>query len=180
MQLRSYKCKVRNAMRQYKTAQKLLFIALLIAGYGSFYASGFALAQNAQALDQGVMRHAIAISKACPGNWEKQPCLRAMSESNQDMAINYAMKVKEAGHEQELETIKETCAASTAATQGEFPAQAMRSAFTECVNGMYTVSEKTGVTPDQSHYQLIVGAVLCMNNAPQCPQLEEQMRTLVR
>lgn len=179
-------------MRYSKTAKTLLFIAFLITGYGGFAASYTVFAQSAaapqgqaqqgqpQGLDQGVIRHAMTISKACPGNWGAQSCLRAMSASNQDMAINYALKVKEAGHEQELETIKETCAASTAATQGEYPADAMRSAFTECVNGMYTVSEKTGVTPDQSHYQLIVGAVLCMNNAPQCPQLEKQMRTLVR
>lgn len=150
----------------------LSFSAFLLLPSTSLYAQ--------QAVDQTVIGHAMSVSKVCPGAWETQACLKAMSLSNQDLAVNYASAVKNAGHEAEIENVKQVCAASTAATEGDYPAYAMKSAFTECANGIYDISERTGVKPDPSHYQLLIGSVMCLSQAKECAGLEQQMRTMAQ
>lgn len=133
------------------------------------------------AFAQGTLtQHARAIASTCPANWESQACLKVVSASNMDLATGYAEKVNAAGKKSAIEDIKQLCAASTAATKGEYPAYAMQSAFTECFNGLYDVSVKTGVNPDQSHYQLLYTAILCLSKDPKCAVMEKQMKAYAR
>jgi hypothetical protein len=117
--------------------------------------------------------YARRVAPACTGGkWETQPCLKAVSESNLAFASNYIKTLRQRGKGQGGEKIKEHCAASTAASQGESPAYAMRSAFVECANMVFDVSEQTGVLPDQSHYQLLVSAVQCLDKSQACKAIE--------
>jgi len=129
----------------------------------------------AQQVTPQVMAHAKQIASICPGSWEQQNCLKAVSESNITLASNYAESLDNSGKSNHIEPLKQLCAASTAATKGEYPPAAMNSAFTECANGIYDISQKSGVAPDQSNYQLLVAAILCLNKDPQCDLLERSM-----
>ncbi|MBL4803602.1 MAG: hypothetical protein JKY71_01955 [Alphaproteobacteria bacterium] len=114
------------------------------------------------------------IAQACvSGKWEQQPCLKAVSENNLVMASNYIAALDEAGKKQQGEMVKQKCAASTAATKGEYPANAMRSAYVECVNHVVDTVKATGMLPDQSQYQLLVGAVQCLDKATACSAIEQ-------
>lgn len=155
-----------------KTAQLFFFCAALIF-------SGSATA-NAQQISPQVLAHAKQIGQTCPQKWETQGCLAAVSSSNKTLAVNYMRALEAKGNKPAMEQVKQTCAAATAATEGEYPAYAMQSAFTECTNSLYDISQKTGVLPDQSHYQLLVGSVLCLSKAPQCAALETQMGKMAR
>ena len=144
----------------------------------SFQAS-HAQAQSAS-VDQNVLRHAVNIAKLCPQNWESDTCLKAVSLSNKDMAVKYAGALEASGKKDSIEQLKQVCAAATVTEEDvgeEIPAYAFLSAYTECANGIYDISEQTGVKPNQQHYQLIVGSVLCLNKAPQCTVLERQMES---
>lgn len=148
-----------------------LFATLLLAAF-----FGFSASSNAQKIKPQVMAHAKKIASICPGSWEHQNCLEAVSASNITLASNYAQALDDAGKSNQLEPLKQLCAASTAATKGEYPPEAMNSAFTECANGIYDISRKSGVKPDQSNYQLLVAAILCLNKDPQCQMLEKSMQ----
>lgn len=121
--------------------------------------------------------HAGTVGAVCPGQWESQDCLKAVSESNMVLAANYMETLVNRNLKPESEKIKQHCAASTAATQGEYPAYAMKSAFTECANMISDVSDLTGVTPDVSHYQILVGSVLCMDKDQRCAVIEQGLRS---
>lgn len=136
---------------------------------------GMATSANAQQVTPQVMAHAKKIASTCPGSWEQQSCLQAVSESNITLASNYAESLDNSGKSNQIEPLKQVCAASTAATKGEYPPAAMNSAFTECANGIYDISQKSGIAPDQSNYQLLVAAILCLNKDPQCELLERSM-----
>ncbi len=135
---------------------------------------------SSNSVSQAVRSYAQKISRVCPGNWEAYPCLQAVSESTLVMAANYAGALKNRGYTAAVEKIKNHCAAATAAREREFPAYAMKSAYTECANMIYDVTEETGLKPDQSHYQLLVGPILCMSDDWRCETLEDQMRAMVR
>jgi hypothetical protein len=122
------------------------------------------------------VEHAKQVSRACPGKWEAQPCLKAVSESTLVLASNYAANLQQKGHPKQVEMIKEHCAAATAARQGEFPANAMRSAFVECANTIVDTTDQTGVAPDASHYQLLVGPVLCLDGDRRCAFIEDGLK----
>lgn len=155
-----------------KTAQLFFFCAALLIGFANIAA--------AQQISPQVLAHAKQIGQTCPQKWETQPCLAAISSSNKTLAVNYMQSLEAKGKKSAMEQVKQLCAASTAATEGEYPAYAMQSAFTECTNGLYDISQKTGVLPDQSHYQLLVGSVLCLSKAPQCAALEAGMQKATR
>jgi len=121
-------------------------------------------------------QHAKIVSKACLGKWETQSCLKAVSDSALVMISNYAAKLKKNGKGSSLETLKEHCAASTAASNGEYPADAMVSAYVECANIISDINDATGLMPDQSHYQLLVGPVLCIRKDRRCAAIEEGLR----
>ena len=110
------------------------------------------------------------------GRWETQQCLAAVSESSLVLAANYAETLSNAGHEFAVEEIKEHCAAGTAATKGEYPAYALKSAWIECANTMYDLSETTGIEPNPSHYQLLVGPILCLEKDRRCQNVEVGLR----
>jgi hypothetical protein len=77
------------------------------------------------------------------------------------------------------EKIKQHCAAATAAREQEFPAYAMKSAFIECANMMSDVSDETRITPDLSHYQLLIGATMCLNKDPGCAEITKTLRQYI-
>ena len=114
-------------------------------------------------------------NKCLNSQWERQPCLRAVSQNNLIMASEYADALGKAGKNQEAEFIKETCAASTAASKEEFPAYAMRSAFVECVNAIPSAANATGILPDQSQFQLLVAAIQCLDKTEACPAIEQSL-----
>lgn len=112
----------------------------------------------------------------CPGQWESASCLRAVSQSNLTMVSNYGEVLHNARKAQAAEQIKQNCAASTAATEGDYPAYAMKSAFIECANAITTISEQTGTAPDLSQFQLLVGATMCLDKGAGCAQIEAGLR----
>ncbi|MAE50190.1 MAG: hypothetical protein CMH27_00085 [Micavibrio sp.] len=133
-------------------------------------------ASNAQQPTPVTIVHAKTIAETCPGQWEHQRCLQSLSYSNLALAGQYAEALNKAGKKDAIETLRQTCAASTAATKGEYPPAAMTSAFTTCANSIYSLSEETGIKPDQSHYQLLIAAILCLNKDPQCELLEAGLK----
>lgn len=154
------------------TALSLLSLSILAL------ANPAAQAQQAQAqatISPQVAAFAKKIASTCPGNWENQSCLKDISESNIAMVSNYAQALDNAGKNEALEPLKQTCAASTAATKGVYPPEAMKSAFTECANGIYDITTKTSISPDQSHYQLLIAGILCLSKDPQCKLLETSL-----
>lgn len=133
-------------------------------------------APKEEAPSQNALNNARSVANTClGGQWEKQACLKAVSQNNLIMASEYAGALKEAGKAQEAEFIKETCAASTAAAQEEFPAYAMRSAFTECVNAIPSAANATGILPDQSQFQLLVAAIQCLDKGEACTAIEQSL-----
>jgi hypothetical protein len=116
----------------------------------------------------GIREQASAMANVCLDNWQAPACLKAVSTSALVLAANYGTALQQGGHAAEAEEIKQHCAASTAATQGDYPAAAMKSAFTECANTVSDVAGKTGVNPDPSQYQLLVGPVMCLEGDPRC------------
>lgn len=120
--------------------------------------------------------HAGSVASACLSNWESPACLQAMSNSNMVLISNYGAELQQKGKNEAAESIKQHCAASTAAREQQFPAYAMKSAFTECANTMSDVTEQTGISPDPSHYQLLVASVLCMNGDRQCAPISQALK----
>ena len=130
-----------------------------------------------KAASENAIEFAKRVAKACvPGQWEGQPCLKAVSENNLVMLANYGEALQKRKKDKAVELIKEHCSASTAATQGEFPAYAMRSAFVECANMIYDITESSGILPDQSQYQLLVGAVQCLDKTVACAGIEKGLQ----
>jgi hypothetical protein len=125
---------------------------------------------------------ALQLGKAaggvCPDHWDSPECLSVISQSNFMMLANYGSDLQQKGHNDEAEQVKQHCAASTAAREQSFPAYAMKSAFIECANLLSDLTEKTGMKPDMSEYQLMVGSVLCMNKDARCASISEQLKAL--
>ena len=124
--------------------------------------------------------HARLVSRACLGQWESQKCLKAVSDSSLIMVANYGAALKRKGKGSQLETLKNHCAASTAASNGEYPAYAMQSAYAECANIISDIVDATNIMPDQSHYQLLVGPVLCLSKDRRCRGIESDLRKYTR
>ena len=121
-------------------------------------------------------QHASQIASSCPGQWDGQICLKAVSEATMVMASTYGEVLQEQKHDASAENLKQHCAAATAASQGVYPAEAMRSAFTECANTMSDISNDTQIMPDPSLYQLLVGAVLCLDKDKTCANVESGLK----
>lgn len=134
--------------------------------------SGPAHAQSALAV-----QNAKDVAKVCPARWTEQTCLSSVSKVTLTMAANYAGSLQESGKTAESESIKQDCAAATAASEGAYPAYAIQSAFTECANTIADISEKTGMNPDLSQYQILGGAVLCLQKNPACVFIEMGLKT---
>ncbi len=124
---------------------------------------------HAAAIDTTTKNHVKSVAQSCLNHkWETSECLRAVSNSNFEMAVAYGTALQDAGKESAAEKIKQHCAASTAARERSFPASAMQSAFTECANIITDVADSANMTPDLNLYQLLVGAVLCLGDDPRC------------
>lgn len=121
---------------------------------------------------------AQTLSANCLRSWTTQPCLKNISQSVLVLAANYAGDLESQGLIGAVEQIKQHCSAATAGTKGEYPAYAMQSAFTECANMIYDVSEQTKIKPDLSHYQLLVSSILCMNKDRSCSNIEKSLSSL--
>lgn len=117
--------------------------------------------------------HAGRVADVCPEHWETPECLSAVSESNLVLVANYGATLDKRGKKKSLEQLKEHCAASTAGSRGDYPAYAMRSAFVECANIIVDISNATRIEPDKSHYQILVGSVLCLDEDRRCSYVEE-------
>jgi hypothetical protein len=122
------------------------------------------------------LTYAKLLGQSCPGQWESQTCLKAASQSSLTLAANYGGALQERKLNAEAEDIKQHCAASTAATQGEYPAYALKSAFIECANTMSDVAAKTSIDPDVSHYQLLVATVMCLDKDAGCVEIEKTLK----
>jgi hypothetical protein len=151
-----------------KTAIITSIFALMI-----LFSGASARAEEARPPRQPASTHASDIGKLCPGKWEDASCLAAVSQSNYDLTLGYADALAKAP--QAVESLKQHCAAATV-IDSNIPAYAYKSAYTECANGIYDISENTGVSPDTSHYQLLVGAVLCLSKDARCAGIESQLK----
>jgi len=153
---------------------KCAFVGLLFISFG-------AQAQMAPQPSAMAVQFAQLVSKACLNKqWETPACLSAVSNSNLALAATYGSDLQNKGFAAAAEQIKQHCAASTAAREQAYPAYAMKSAFTECANMIYDVSEQTKVTPDQAHYQLLVAPILCMSNDQRCLGVEQGLAPYAR
>ncbi len=130
----------------------------------------------AHATSSFTQNDATQIASACIGSWNSQNCLQAVSQSNLALASEYGSALQQSGKETEAESIKQHCAASTAATQGEFPAYAFKSAFTECANTMSDVYDQTKLAPDSTRFQVLLGAIWCLDGDPQCANVENGLK----
>ncbi len=150
-----------------------IMLVVLCTNFG-----GYAQAQyyvSKQSNEPSVI-HAKQVAGACLGQWEAQGCLSAVSESTLVLAANYAGVLEAQGKKSAVEQIKQHCAAGTAAMRENIPAYAMKSAWAECANMIYDVSETTGTVPDQSHYQLLAGPILCLEKDRRCADVEQGLK----
>ncbi len=128
-------------------------------------------------VDMNFSNDAGNIARSCPQQWEDEECLRATSQAALVLVSNYGGRLDQAGKKGHMETLKENCAASTAATQEDgIPAYAMKSAYTVCMNSIADVADASGVKPDPSYMQLLLATVLCMEKSPQCQMMELALR----
>lgn len=123
--------------------------------------------------------HVKDMGAKCPSAWQSKGCIVAMANSNLTLASVYAELLQNGGQSDSTNALKEHCAASTAAIQVEVPAYAMKSAMTECANTITDISEATGITPDPTHYQLLIGGIFCLEDGnANCPAVEEGLKRL--
>lgn len=148
-------------------------IRKLIIAVTVFYVVAFPV--QAQTVSPDSMTHARNIANVCPNAWDSEACLKAVSESNLVMVSNYGAVLQEKKLEAQAETLKQHCAASTAAREQVYPAYAMKSAFTECANIISDLVDQTKIRPDVDHYQLLVVPVLCLSQDARCVPLEKAL-----
>lgn len=142
----------------------------------AFTPAAFAQTGAAETPSAEALTYARLLGAHCPGAWESDPCLSAISKSNLALASNYGAKLQENKQNDAAENIKQLCAASTAAAEGSYPAYAMKSAFIECANAINDTANKTRIDPDKSHYQLLVGATLCLNKDAGCESIAKSLQ----
>jgi hypothetical protein len=159
--------------------KKYFKVSVFVALYINFFTLFLALPVSQKAYAQASAEsatYARLTSTHCLGRWARQECLTSISQSTLVLAANYAGLLESHGLVDAVEEIKQHCAAATAGTKGEYPAYAMQSAFTECANMIFDISEQTQVKPDLSHYQILVGAILCLSKDRRCAGIEKQLK----
>ncbi len=119
---------------------------------------------------------AQTLSVSCLQQWDQAKCLTNISQAALILAANYAGDLESKGMIGAVEQIKQNCSAATAGTKGNYPAYAMKSAFTECANIIADVAEQTNIKPDLSHYQLLINSIMCLNKDRSCPAIEQQLQ----
>ncbi len=150
--------------------KKLALIGFMLQGLA------FAPAYAQETPSADAVTYAKLMGAHCPNAWETDACLSAVSKSNLALASNYGAKLQENKQDAAAEDIKQHCAASTAASQGSYPAYAMKSAFIECANTMSDTAAKTKIDPDLSHYQLLIGATMCLNKDAGCDSITKTLQ----
>lgn len=162
----------------------VLAIALFSITYSNGQAANaqYVKREQKQALPSDTSKeYASRVAANClGGKWEEQPCLKSVSENNLVMAANYGAKLQKSNKNADAEKLKQHCAAATAASKGEYPAYAMRSAFVECANMIYDIKEASAISPDLSQYQILVGAVQCLDGSAACKVFEMGMQRYKR
>ncbi len=151
-----------------------------------FLASVIVLALAGQSLAQTVtpsatsLKFARSVALACVADWTTQKCLGAVSDSNMTLLSNYGADLQGRKMDAAAETLKQHCAATTAATRQNVPPYAMHSALVECANAMTDLAASTGVQPDPSHYQLLIAPLLCLGADPACPAITTQLQAFIQ
>lgn len=156
----------------------LRMLALLGLTVQILMLSPIAQAQNAGAETPSAesLTYARLLGAHCPNAWESDACLSAISKSNLALVSNYGAQLQENKQDSAAENIKQHCAASTAAAEDSYPAYAMKSAFIECANAMSDTATKTRIRPDASHYQLLIGATMCLNKDSGCDSITKSLQ----
>lgn len=166
-----------RAINKARSFMAVPVLAVMLACAAPVMTAGVpARAQTAPQMSEAAAGYAKSISRQCLRGWESQRCLAALSESALALTANYAAALDKGRKKKFLDGLKNQCAAATAATEGRYPAEAMVSAYTECANAIYDISEASGVSPDLSHYQLLIGGILCLSDDPQCEIVEKGLR----
>ncbi len=124
------------------------------------------------------LSHMNNMASYCVSDWEKESCLKELSSVSMSMATNYASKLDAANKKDAMETLKQHCAASTAALKISVPAYAMKSALTECINNVFDISAATLIKPDLTLYQLMTSSVMCLGKEPSCKNIEERLLSI--
>lgn len=133
-------------------------------------------AASAQQTNYNEQDYAQAIAQSClGGRWESQPCLSAISATSNTTLATYAAALQENGQAEAVQSLKDHCSATTAASRQEVPAYAMKSALTECANTISDVTNNTGAQPNLSMFQLMVAPIVCLDGKPECAQVEQQL-----
>ena len=127
---------------------------------------------------KGAIKHVRNMSAQCKGKWETQGCMKTLSNVSLVMVSNYAADLKRHNRLSAIESLKQNCAASTAALQIKVPAYAMREAMTVCVNHISDLNDQTGLRPDPNYSQMIVGSILCIDKNMSCFLMEMQLGKL--
>lgn len=153
---------------------RMKFLSLLTLALFAF-APTTSHAENAPSTT--ALTYAKSMGQSCPGQWESQPCLKAASQSSLALAANYGGALQEKKLAADAENIKQHCAAATAATQGEYPAYALKSAFIECANTISDTATKTTLDPDVSHYQLLIATIMCLDKDAGCVEIEKTLKS---
>ena len=134
----------------------------------------------AQELSQQAIYHAGMIAKNCAPIWDNPNCIRSVGDSNYEFLSIYGAQLQYMKKDVFAENLKNSCAASTASRTDPVPAYALRSAMIECANAVSDISGKSGITPDLSHYQLMVAGTICLAGAPECQSIMEQLKSYAR
>ena len=153
------------------------FLCFLISLFLCVQTVSYAVAQTNQNPSAESVYHAQKVAASCLNKqWTAPLCLKNLSESALVLSANYAGVLESKGMIGPIEQIKQNCAAASAGTQGDYPAYALTSAFTQCANMIFDVSEQTYIKPDLSHYQILVGSILCLSRDPRCTSIEQQLK----
>ncbi|MCF8495284.1 MAG: hypothetical protein K9G62_01305 [Alphaproteobacteria bacterium] len=158
--------------------RNFLILSLLL----QFFFFLFPFSASAQTVaDKSVLDHARKVAQACPGQWEDHACSVTVSQAAKYMVIKYAEDLDKRGLKNAVEYLKDHCAASTVIDQTDVPAYAVKSAFTECANGIVDIANEAKVKPDPSYMELFGGAIWCMENKqPVCGEIERQLMAKYR
>lgn len=127
-----------------------------------------------------VMEYVGFVYESCASAWKTFSCVQSLSSLSRDITIDYAERLEKARQSKFQDSLKENCAATTAALQQEVPAYAQKSAMTVCFNAISDIAQASGVKPDLDLYQLAVGSVACIDQVGACKILEDQLSGLIQ
>ena len=123
------------------------------------------------------IRHA---ADKCLSKWEAASCITELGHFSTTLVTFFAHDLEAAGHQAQLEPLRQSCAASTASSKMAVPAYAQSSAMTECANMMYDISVKAQLVPEATMYQFMIMSVMCLNkDQRKCAAMEVGVNTFL-